>query len=286
MQTKIILELGCNHNGSIDIAKHMIDDAAKLGVWAVKFQKRDPESLSQGEKLIPRDIETSFGENYYEHRKALEFSAPQIKELKEYAESLGLVSAVSVFDMLSAEQMIELGFNYIKLPSQFYSHYALNKLLLDESFFSSKFNIIVSTGMHSLEETLNWQYFDKASITMYCRSIYPCGLNEIRFKIMQSLKENLRNSVLGYSSHDKNGEAIFYAVLLGSEYIERHYTLDKNMKGSDHKTVSSDFLEMQKIISDIKKAEELLNVSEKNPKNCFELFSEKEKAVRKIYRGF
>lgn len=285
MQTKIILELGCNHNGSIDIAKRMIDDAAKLGVFGIKFQKRDVECFSDGLKLLPRKPENSFGPNYYEHRKALEFSVAEIIDLKKYAESLGLIPVVSVFDMKSAVEMVEAEFDYIKLPSQYYSHYALNKTLMDVGAVGSvamKLNIIVSTGMHTLDEIFKWQYFDQASITMYCRSIYPCELKEVDFNSMLELKNKLKGSILGYSSHDKNGEAIFYAVLLGAKYIERHYTLDKTMKGSDHGTVSSDFLEMQKIISEIKKAEEILNSS----KNIFELFSENEKRVRMVYRGF
>ena len=281
MQTKIILELGCNHNGSIDLSKKIIDDAVKLGVWGVKFQKRNPESMSQGEKLIPRDIKNSFGANYYEHRKALEFSVDQIESLVNYAKAQGLAVGVSVFDMVSADQMAQLDIDFIKLPSQFYSHYALNRLLMDLGSIS-KINIFVSTGMHTLNEVIKWQYFNQANVTFYCRSIYPCQMDELDFRTMQELKAYLEDGCLGYSSHDVNGKAIGKAVLLGAQYIERHYTLDKNMKGSDHGTVSSDFAEMQQIINDIEQAEELLYASN----NLENLSSEKEKHVRMIYRGF
>lgn len=281
VKTRLILELGCNHNGVMDNAKRMIDDAVKLGAWGIKFQKRDPESMSQGEKLIPRKPENSFGANYYEHRKALEFSLEQLCILRDYALKCKLIPIVSVFDMVSLNQVVRAKFEGIKLPSQFYSHYALNKTL--ETYQSCiPIKVIVSTGMHTLNEVLNWQYFDCFDITMYCRSIYPFELKDFDFDYATTLKGRLKNSVFGYSSHDKDGQAIFYSVLIGARYIERHYTLDKNMKGSDHKTVSSDFLEMQKIIQDIERAEELLYATS----NVDELFSEKEKAVRMTYRGF
>jgi len=281
MRTKIIIEIGCNHNGSVDIAKRMIDDAVKLGAWAVKFQKRDPESMSPGEKLIPRNPDNSFGNNYYEHRKALELSINQIQELSIIAKNQGLETIVSVFDMQSARDCLKEKFKYIKLPSQFYSHYALNKLL-DDAQSCCPVNVIVSTGMHSFSEVVNWQYFDAFPITLYCRSIYPFELKDFDFNYATSLKGRLKNSEFGYSSHDKEGQAIFYSVLIGAKYIERHYTLDKNMKGSDHKTVSSDFAEMQSIIQDIERAEEMIY----STNNIYDLFSDNEKHVRMIYRGF
>src|SRR3989304_362753 len=84
MKTKLILELGCNHQGDIDIAQKMIDATAELGAWAVKFQKRDIESFSEGLKLLPRKPENSFGPNYYEHRKALELTIDQIARLRNH----------------------------------------------------------------------------------------------------------------------------------------------------------------------------------------------------------
>lgn len=282
MQTKIIIEIGCNHNGSMDNAKRMIDDAAELGAWGVKFQKRDPESMSPGEKLIPRVPENSFGSNYYEHRKSLEFSLDQMAELRDYVFKCGLVPIVSVFDMVSAKEMIDCRFPCIKLPSQFYSHYALNRFLLEQRKKQENLFLICSTGMHSFNEIIDWQYFNQFNLTLYCRSIYPCDPIDIDFDYMRRLKEELSNSLFGYSSHDKDGKAIFYSVLIGAKYIERHYTLDKNMKGSDHKTVSSDFQEMKRIILDIDRAEELLYSSN----NIDDLFSDNEKRVRMIYRGF
>ena len=90
MNTKFILEFGCNHNGKITNAKKMIDEAKKLNVWAVKFQKRDIELIPDEIKKIKRNDKNSFGKNYYEHRKALELDIEKLKDLKKYAEDKGL----------------------------------------------------------------------------------------------------------------------------------------------------------------------------------------------------
>lgn len=287
-KTKIILELGCNHQGNFDNALRMIDEAVKLGVWGIKFQKRDCDLIPKEIGATLRKPENSFGATYYEHRKVLEFSVDQIAELKAYAEKAGLKAVVTVFDLISMDQMIRLGFEYIKLPSQFYSNYAMNLQLFhgysktgkDFQFAQGNTKIIVSTGMHTMRELEMWPWFDKADITMYCRSIYPCNLSDIDFQMARELKYKLNCSRFGYSSHDREGCAIPYMVLLGAEYIERHYTLNKEWKGSDHGTVSSDFAEMQRIIKQIEEMESIMDVD-----NGIELASEAEKKVRLTYRG-
>lgn len=279
-KTKIILEFGCNHQGNFDNAIKMIDDAAKLGVWGIKFQKRDCDLIPKEIGATPRKPENSFGATYYEHRKALEFSVEQIAALKEYAESKGLKTIVTVFDLVSMDQMIRAGFEYIKLPSQFYSNYAMNLQLFDNRMVHHEIKTIVSTGMHTMREIELWPWFDRSEITMYCRSIYPCGLNDIDFRMARELKGKIKYSRFGYSSHDKQGCAIPYMVLLGTEYVERHYTLNKEWKGSDHGTVSSDFQEMTEIIANISEMERLSEVD-----NSFDLASDAEKKVRLTYRG-
>jgi sialic acid synthase SpsE len=258
----------------------MVEEAAKLGVWGIKFQKRDCDLIPKEIGNVVRKPENSFGATYYEHRKALEFSVEQIKSLKTYAEKeYNLAVVVTVFDLISMDQMINAGFEYIKLPSQFYSNYAMN-LQLFNGYSNIKKKIIVSTGMHTFLELVQWQWFDGADITLYCRSIYPAELKDIDFRMATQLKARLNNSRFGYSSHDRKGCAIPYMVLLGAEYIERHYTLNKEWKGSDHGTVSSDFAEMQRIINQIEIIENIMDVD-----NSVELASEAEKKVRLTYRG-
>lgn len=280
MNTKIILETGCNHQGDINIAYDLIDQALKLNVWGIKFQKRDIEQIPNNVKSKKRELYNSFGETYYLHRKALEFDKYQMSKLKQYSEHKGLVFICSAFDITSIYDLIEIGCKYIKLPSQLYSDVQLQKELI---FCKKKFgcNIIVSTGMHNAEEILNNDWLEYANIIMHCISIYPCDIKEMNLYFIHALKNLLfkNNGFVGYSSHDREGKGIPYAVMAGATYIERHFTFDKKAKGSDHSTVSSDYKEMLEIIKNIKNVEEILG----NPdREC----NDAEKNIRRIYRGF
>lgn len=272
MHTKLLLELGCNHQGDIKIAKEMIDAAAGLGAWGVKLQKRDLDSMPEHLKFLPRNPDTSFGKNYYEHRAALEFDNQEMIHLFKYIKEKKLVPVVSVFDEKSLIGMVFCGFSDIKLPSQLYSNYAINNAL----FCNVMVNSYVSTGMHSLNEITNWQYFDKATYTMYCRSLYPCELSDINFKQAQELRAKLNKSKFGYSSHDTEGKAIPFFIIMGAEIIERHFTLNKKMKGSDHK-ISSDEKETREIIEKIEEIEDILK--------CDFSYIEKENKIKKVYRS-
>jgi len=278
MKTKIIAELGCNHNGNIDLAKQMIEECALLGIWGVKLQKRDVEGMGS-ERMLPRRSENSFGATYYEHRKALEFSPEQIMELYKLAKLRGLVFGVTVFDVVSAEQMRQLPLDFIKLPSQLYSNYAMCRAVLKDDDNAPE--IFTSTGMHTMQEILEWQYLHMFDVVFYCRSMYPAGINDMNFAQMRTLSGALQiHQRLGFSSHDKDRIGIPVAVLLGAEYVERHYTLDKTMKGSDHATVSSDKADMLQIIESIEEAEDILGTGLRD------FLPEQEKKIRKIYRGF
>jgi len=256
----------------------MIDEAVKLGVWGIKLQKRDLTQLEYGAKYIPRDDDNSFGKNYYEHRAALEFDTKQIEELKNYAEKQKLEVVVTAFDINSIREMFKIGIKYIKIPSQLLSNYEINRELVKTKEKSPFFNIICSTGMHTISEVIEWQYIKDFDVVMYCKSIYPAKANQMNMANFRYLQENLKNAV-GYSSHDENGFAIPCAVILGARYIERHYTLNKAMKGSDHSTVSSDYFEMQRIIEEIKYAEKIMGNVE-----LTELRAEEEKQIKRRYR--
>lgn len=259
MNTKIILELGCNHQGDISIAKQMIDDAKKLNVYGIKLQKRCLELLPDEIKNMKRDLKNSFGETYYEHRKALEFTKEQIKELKEYTESKGLNFSVSVFDIESAKEMIDCRVRNIKIPSQYFSLQSINVFLMAKKY-QHKLFLAHSSGMHTYKEIISNKFFNNFfDVFYYCRSIYP--LKKIdQADIGQAVKlfSLLKKEYAGYSSHDYQGDFISSFIVMGAKWIERHYTLDKTMKGSDHGTVSSDYKEMKKIIERIEHAERLL----------------------------
>jgi sialic acid synthase SpsE len=279
MKTKIILEVGYNHNGSFELAKKMINEAKKLKVWGIKFQKWEVEEFPNKIKNIKRQSHNSYGKNYYEHRKYLEFNMDQMIELKEYAEKKGLEFVCSGKDFTSLKKLIENGIRHIKLPSQRYKDNAIFKYLYKERG-QKGFNILVSEGMCLGKEVYNSRWIDCADVLFHCISLYPAQLNETHFEFMRRLffLRNYNNKACGYSSHEIDGKAIKYAVALGADYIERHFTLDKTDKGSDHK-ISSDPKEMRRIIKEIKEIEEILGDGTRP-------LSNKEWELREYYRSY
>lgn len=251
MQTKIIAEACYNHNGSIEKAKELIDEAKKLKLWAVKFQKWDIENFPNYVKNKKRLDIHAYGKTQYEHRKALEFSIEQLQELKKYTEKKGMEFICSGKDFVSIKQLVEMGCKWIKLPSQRYKDNDIFKYLYRERA-KRGFYIIVSTGMYYEKEIPKSRWVQEADILMHCISLYPAKVEDCNIGFMRRM-----GFYNGYSSHEKEGEVIKYAVAIGARFIERHFTLDKTDKGSDH-SISSDIKEMKRIIKDIKDVEKIL----------------------------
>ena len=276
MKTKIILEFGCNHQGQIPIALEMIDQAEKLGVWGVKLQKRTLSNIPEEEAKQPRSLDNSFGETFFEHRKALEFSLEDLAFLKRYTERKGLAFICTAFDLEAYFGLVDVvGCEYIKLPSQLY---------LDEKIHAAYKNnvprpkVIVSTGMHTdIEIFNNSPWFRDAWLIMACTSVYPFSDPELfNIGIIQDLMRFRGTGLIGYSSHD-TGEAIHPAIIAGAQFVERHFTLNKYMKGSDHSTVSSDYTEIKALMDFIeKRIEPMLGHKE--------ILSDEETAVALRYR--
>ena len=255
MQTKIILEIGCNHQGDIETAEKMIIEAARLGVWGVKFQKRDIDSIPIEIREAPRDPVNNFGNTYEAHRRALEFSLKQIQHLKEFTENLDLQFVCSAFDPVSVKGLILAGVKWIKFPSQ---------LLLDSKMWdaykkNSQMNskLMASTGMHSRDEIEKVDY-GLLNVVFHCVSIYPCKVELCNMSMINNLYYYSGwMGRIGYSSHETNAEAVPIAVTMGARWIERHFTLCKGWKGHDHRTVSSTPDEIEKMIIEIKRAEKI-----------------------------
>jgi sialic acid synthase SpsE len=234
----------------MDNAVKMIHEAKKLGLWAIKFQKWDIDYFPDEIKNKKRNDKHTFGKTYYEHRRELELSIDQLYELKEVAEYNGLIFICSAKDLNSLKLLVNNGIVNIKLPSQ--------RLLDKEMFNYIKDHIneirelYISTGMHYEEEIKQAEIIKYANVIMHCVTDYPVKLNDCDIGYMN---KNLFYN--GYSSHEFEGRAIKYAVCAGAKYIERHYTLDKTMKGADH-IVSSDYYEMKRIIEEIKESEMIM----------------------------
>ena len=238
---KIVAEVGCNHCGRMDIAEELIKMAAMFcQADYVKFQKRNPlELLSRDAYDAPHPNRmNSYGDTYGAHREFLEFNLSQHKQLVEWCNQYGIKYASSVWDMTSAREIISLDCDYIKIPSASNTHHEMVRLLCDD--FGGQ--IHVSTGMTTLAErqTLLSLFESKGRlkdvVIYHCTSGYPvpfedCHLTEIS-KFAHELGEKV--AAIGFSGHHLGIGIDNAAYALGARWFERHYTLDRTWKGSDH----------------------------------------------------
>jgi len=229
----IIAEIASNHNGSIDIAKELIKKAYDVGVDAVKFQKKDIESSFSKELLdSPYTGENSFGKTYREHKQFLEFSADQMAELKAYADEMGITFFCTPFDTKSVDILEGIGVPMYKIAS-----FHVTNLELIEYICETGKPIIMSTGMSTLEEVdeavaLIRKYGNDLAL-LHCIACYPADEKDLNLRVIQTLRERYGCTV-GYSGHERNVSTCIATVMLGAEIIERHFTLDRTMKGTDH----------------------------------------------------
>lgn len=240
-QPKIIAEIGCNHKGDMSIAKEMIMTAATYcKVDVVKFQKRcNRELLSPEEYNAPHpNPYNSYGNTYGEHREFLEFTKEQHKQLKEWCEEFGVVYSTSVWDVTSAKEIAELNPIMIKIPSAC----NLNKQLLQYLSDNYGGEIHISLGMTTKEEEEKIVSFFEDNhrakdVVLYnCTSGYPVPFEDICLLELKRIKELYASRVksIGFSGHHLGIAVDSAAVALGAEWIERHYTLDRTWKGTDH----------------------------------------------------
>lgn len=238
---KIIAEIGCNHKGDLSVAKEMILTAALFcKVDVVKFQKRNNrELLTEAEYDAPHpEPSNSYGATYGEHREALEFSLDQHRELKAWCEENHLIYSSSVWDLTSAREVASLQPDLIKIPSAC----NLNQDLLSDVCDHYEGEIHLSLGMTTRrEEELIVSFFESRGrnqdLVLYsCTSGYPVSFDEVCLLEISRLRDAYRHRVkaIGFSGHHLGIAVDPAAVALGAEWIERHYTLDRTWKGTDH----------------------------------------------------
>jgi sialic acid synthase len=237
----VVAEAGCNHRGDMDIAQEMIVTAAiYCKVDVVKFQKRCPrELLSAKEYAAPHPNPMhSYGESYGQHREFLEFTLEQHAQLKAWCEELGLVYSTSVWDMTSARQIVELGPEFLKIPSACNLDFAMLRFLCTHY----EGDIHVSLGMTTRAEEESIVAFFEAqgrssSLVLYsCTSGYPVPFEDICLLEIGRLRNyyEARVKAIGFSGHHLGIAADVAAMTLGATWVERHYTLDRTWKGTDH----------------------------------------------------
>ena len=229
--TFLITEVGINHQGSIELFKKMIVEAKRAGADAVKGQKREPsECLTEQQYQRPYESPHSFGATYGEHKEALEIDRDGWEELLKFADQIGITLFASAFDITSARTMRDLGTDMIKIGSA-----EVTRLDLLEEIASYDLPTFMSTGMSTLEEIDRAvDILRKTNLTlMHTTSSYPCDLENLNLRVIPTLQERYRVPI-GYSSHFSGvGGVDCAAVALGAVAIERHFTLDRTMKGTD-----------------------------------------------------
>ncbi len=267
----IIAEAGVNHNGSYENAKKLILAGAKAGVDYVKFQTFKTNKLvsksaamAEYQKLNTNDKKIS----QFEMLKKLEMPEAWHYDLINYAETLGVKFLSTGFDEESIDFLDSINIDLFKIPSGEIT----NKPFL-EHIATKRKPIIISTGMANLEEVraainvLQSNGSQNTSITiLHCNTEYPTPINDVNLKAMLTLKEEFEVNI-GYSDHTLGIEVPIAAVALGAKVIEKHFTLDKNMEGPDHKA-SLDPLELIQMVKSIRNIEQAIGGSgTKEPTN-------------------
>lgn len=237
----IIAEAGCNHMGQIEIAHDLILTAAHFcKADAIKFQKRCPKELLTKEQYnSPHPHpENSYGKTYGEHREFLEFTVEQHAQLKKWCEEEGIIYSTSVWDMTSAKEIASLNPQFIKIPSACNTHYDM----LDWLCKNYKGEIQLSFGMtsHKEEEEIVKLFENnnrtKDLVLFNCTSGYPVPFEDVCLLEITRMIEQYgsRAKAIGFSGHHLGIAIDDAAYTLGATYVERHYTLDKAWKGTDH----------------------------------------------------
>ncbi len=224
----IVAEIGINHNGSLDLAKKLIDVAIESGCDAVKFQKRTVEVVYSTEELALLR-ESPFGSTNGDLKRALEFGEKEYTEIDRYCRKLGIDWMASCWDENSVDFMEQFNPPCYKIASASLTD---DQLLRHHRIYGRP--IILSTGMSTevqIQHAVGVLGSDQL-ILLHCTSTYPAAAEELNLKVIETLKRTFPVPV-GYSGHESSFLPTFAAVMMGANVIERHITLDRAMWGSD-----------------------------------------------------
>lgn len=230
----IIAEIGINHNGSLETAKKLIDAAVEAKVDAVKFQKRTPEiCVPKDQWEVIRD--TPWGKmTYIDYKRKTEFGILEFSEIDLYCKEKGIDWFASAWDEQSVEFMETFEPVMYKLASASLTDDSLIRKICETGR-----PIMISTGMSRIDEIvfaveLIREYGDYPLMIAHSTSAYPCPPEQLNLKMVQTLKNLYPEYIIGYSGHETGLSTTVSAVALGAEFVERHFTLDRAMWGSDH----------------------------------------------------
>ena len=257
----IVAELGQNHNGSVALAEQLIDAAAWAGADAIKLVKRDLESeLSREARVRPYDSRHAFGTTYGEHRQALELSAGEHAILAMRARRHGLIYIATACDPPSARLLDELNVDALKIASR-----DLTNLPLIRDVAGRRKPMILSTGMATLAEIeAAVKVLREASCSfalLQCTSLYPTPTKDVHLRSMSTLSARY-NVAVGFSDHTAGILLAPVAVARGAVIVEKHLTLDRNLKGTDH-ACSLEPDEFRQLVSNVREVEAALGRADK-----------------------
>jgi len=250
----VIAEIGLNHNGDVDIAKRLIDVAARAGADAVKFQKRTPEiSTPEHMRDVPR--ETPWGTmSYLDYRRRVEFGRDEYVEIGDHATMQGLDWFASPWDVPSVAFLEELNVVAHKVASA-----SLTDTELLIALRETGKPVILSTGMSTIEQidrALDTLGTDRV-VLMHATSTYPLEPEEANLRVISTLRDRYAGVPVGYSGHERGLQISLAAVALGAVAVERHITLDRTMWGSDH-AASLEPTGLEHLVRDIRVIEKAL----------------------------
>jgi N-acetylneuraminate synthase/sialic acid synthase len=244
----VIAEIGHNHQGNIELCERMFQAAARAGATAVKLQKRENKSLYTDQFYnSPYLSENSFGGTYGQHREFLEFNKSEYAHLQKVATELGLIFFATAFDFASADFLLELNVPVIKVASG-----DLKSAPLISYLSKANIPLIISTGgstIREIERALN--DVNPAHVALLqCTAAYPAEPREMDLRVIQQFRRMFPETTIGLSSHDRGIAFPVVAFALGARIIEKHFTTDRSMKGTDH-SFSLEPTGMEKMIRDL-----------------------------------
>jgi sialic acid synthase len=253
----VIAEIGHNHMGKLEVCKEMFKVAKECGADAVKLQKRDNRALfSKALYDQVYDNPNSYGDTYGQHREALEFNKEQYRELQVYAKELGISFYSTAFDLNSADFLADLDMPAYKIASG-----DIKNIPLLKHIARLKKPMVMSTGGAELEDVKR-AYFEIMNVNpqlalLQCTAAYPCEFSELNLRVITTYREQFPSCVIGLSDHDNGIAMSVAAYVLGARIIEKHFTLNRANKGTDH-AFSLEPIGLRKMIRDLKRTRSAL----------------------------